>query len=930
MSENYRAALLAVLGFSDFAEQVIQAQPDVIEAWAENGGPAALPGATSMAAELAHLLGEHPDEPTLMAELRRFRDRAMLAILWRDLQGQDDLSRVLANLSHLADASIDCAFEHAYRILTDRHGTPRNSGGDAQRLVVMGMGKLGGGELNFSSDVDLILAFPEAGQTDGRRPLSNEEFFARQGRLATRLLAERTAEGFVYRVDHRLRPFGDAGRLALSFTAMEQYYQREGRNWERYAWIKARPVAGDMDTGERLLRMLRPFIYRRYLDYSAFDALRDMKAMVRAEVARRNLDDDVKLGAGGIREVEFIAQAFQLIRGGRSPELRDRRLRTVLARLAEMGLLEADIVSELDAAYVFLRRLENRLQQVADAQTHELPEDPGCRERLANSLGFDRWTDLCGQLNQHRARVKEVFAGVFEAETDAAAGTDPSRWSQDWDQAWEQAWNLADGAGQLQTALQEAGFRDAKSAAEQLIGFRSGVTYRSLGQRARRRMDRFVPGLLATVDRSPNPDTALAAVMQIVRAVASRSAYVSLLSERPKVLERLVDLCGQSPWLTDLVARHPLLLDELLDRRFTHPDLNPESIGKTLASRLRSVDAGDLEAEMESLRFSRQSQAMALAAAVLDGRLDAASVAAALTALAEAVLEQTSRLAWRDLTARYGNPGGDPAGLALIAYGTLGGGELNFTSDLDLVFLHHGSPAGAVTDGERSIGNEAFYLRVTQRILHMLSTLTPSGRLYEVDVRLRPNGQSGFLVSAISAFAEYQLNEAWTWELQALTRARWVAGDDRLRTPFEDARRAALCQRQSLEALTADVTDMRAKMRAQLDRSNAERFDLKQGLGGKVDVEFIAQWARLRWCGEHPDLLDRRGTLESLDACGALGLMEAATVEPLLHAYRAYQQQSQELALAELPQMIPTDQLTEHRAQVTSAWQALLGNSLSP
>ena len=824
----------------------------------------------------------------------------------------------MGSLSKLADCLIEAALSQAAIALRPQYGQAIDSDGTGQTLVVIGMGKLGGHELNFSSDIDLIFAFAQSGATDGPRKLSNEEYFTRLAQLLIRWLNHPTADGFVYRVDLRLRPFGAAGRIALSFNAMEQYYQREGRDWERYAWIKARPVAGDLEAGNELLRLLRPFVYRRYLDYSAFEALREMKGLIRIEVERKKARSDIKLGTGGIREIEFIAQAFQLIRGGREPVLRNRQLRPVLAQLASMGLLERELANSLDRAYCFLRTVENRLQQIADQQTHQLPTSALLQARIARSMGITDWDTLLGQLVEFRECVALCFQGIFEPDrSDQTIEPDTRRWVQAWEQAED-----SNAVAQLLTGSR---FSDLTAIAKALSDLRSGVVNRALGKRSEARLSRFVPRLLAVAASSLEPDRALLNTLKVVRSVVARSAYIALMSERPIVLDRLVTLCSASSWLSDMVARQPLLLDELIDARLIGGLPDRQQMATAFEQRLAVVERCDLEAEMEALRLARLGAIIGIAVAALDRSAHSGSVARTLTQLAEQVLTSAYQIAWRDIAARHGEPSGERPGLAIIGYGTLGGRELNFTSDLDLVFLYRGAQDNGLTRGQKPIANLQFFLRVAQRILHILTTLTGAGRLYEVDPRLRPDGNAGYLVSSLEAFASYQLETAWTWESQALTRARWVAGDLALKAEFDQARSAALLRPRDSAQLSAEVLGMRNKMRLALDRSKGKHFDLKQGVGGKVDIEFIAQWAVLRWANESPSLLGCTGAIEILEYCGERGLIKVAVTETLCAVYRAYRTCYQARALQDKSGLLEVDQFLPERKQVSSMWTDLLG-----
>ncbi|MFM7783886.1 MAG: bifunctional [glutamate--ammonia ligase]-adenylyl-L-tyrosine phosphorylase/[glutamate--ammonia-ligase] adenylyltransferase, partial [Gammaproteobacteria bacterium] len=709
-------------------------------------------------------VGDSPSEPRLQECLRALRRREMLRILWRERAALSGLVETTADLSSLAEAALELALETAHADVAARHGEPvGGQSGLPQRLVVIGMGKLGARELNLSSDIDLIFAYPESGETAGERSLSNQEFFLRVGQRLIRALDAVTKDGFVFRVDMRLRPYGDSGALVLGFDAMEQYYQDQGRDWERYAMIKARVVAGDRAAGEALLATLRPFTYRRYIDFTAIDSLRQMKSLITREVARRGQQGDVKLDAGGIREVEFIAQSFQLIRGGREPRLQERALLPVLATLGELGQLPAKAVAELREAYLFLRATEHALQGWDDAQTQALPEDTAHRERIAFALGFPRWEAFAAELARQRGCVSAYFAAVF-SEPGAAAGTPEAG-------PWQAVWRLEQAPEGLVQMLGAAGFEDAPETLRRLQLLHDSSRVQTLQPAGRERLERFMPLLLAAAARSERPSTLISRVMPLIEAVLRRSAYLALLEENPAALAQLVALCTASPWIAQELANHPLLLDELIDPLALAALPDRVRIGADLTQYMLRVPLDDLEAQMEALRHFKLANSLRCAASELTGALPLMKVSDYLSWVAEAVLSHVLSLVWHQLTVRHGVPQrapGEPCDpdFLIVAYGKLGGIELGHGSDLDLVFLHDADPV-LCTDGEKPLDNTVFFTRLGQRIIHVLTTWTALGQLYEVDMRLRPSGAKGLLVSTFRAFREYQFREAWTWEHQA-------------------------------------------------------------------------------------------------------------------------------------------------------------------
>ncbi|MFN2309533.1 MAG: bifunctional [glutamate--ammonia ligase]-adenylyl-L-tyrosine phosphorylase/[glutamate--ammonia-ligase] adenylyltransferase [Gammaproteobacteria bacterium] len=868
------------------------------------------------------------DDADLGLALRRLRRREMLRIAWRDLAGWARVEEVLEDLSALADACVGVALDTLYAWQCRELGTPRTITGTAaglpQRLIVLGMGKLGARELNFSSDIDLIFAYPEPGQLRGRRGSSHEEFFNRLSQRLIQALNDTTAEGFVYRVDMRLRPYGESGPLAMSFVALEDYYQSQGREWERYALVKARPITGDPAAVAELEALLRPFVYRRYLDFGAFEQLREMKALIQRELARRGLRQDIKLGPGGIREVEFIAQAFQLVRGGREPALRERGLLKVLAVLAERDLLPAFAAERLAEAYRFLRRVENRLQAYADEQTHQLPEDETARLRLAFTLGFADWAAFLKVLDKHRRFVHGQFDQVFSAPQAAAADTSPAAAS--FDALWTGTLDDPTARGLLATA----GCEDGDEVLRRLAAFRDSAALRALGTRGRGRLDRLMPLLLGAISEAAAPTQTFIRVLGVIEAIAGRSAYLALLVEHPMALSQLVQLCAASPWIAEQLARHPLLLDELLDPRQLYAPPTRADLAQQLALRLGQLDAEDLEQQMDALRQFQKAAMLRVAAADVMGATPLMRVSDHLTEIAEVVLGEVLDVCWRHLAARHGVPGGRlegrerPDGFVILAYGKLGGIELGYGSDLDLVFLHDGYADAARTDGAKPLDNAVFFARLGQRIIHVLNTLTPAGVLYEVDMRLRPSGASGLLVTGLPAFADYQRSEAWTWEHQALVRARPVAGDAALAAAFAAVRREVLGRPRDGATVQREVREMRERMRQELASRDPARFDLKQGTGGIADIEFMVQYLVLRYAHGHPTLLDWSDNIRLLDTLGAEGLLAPDEAAVLADAYRAFRQRVHALTLQEQPAVVAAGEFAELRARVRTLWQRVM------
>lgn len=915
------AAACRVWPASDFVARACVRDPGLLANLLDSGDLRSRyePGAYPV--RVAAALAAVQTEEALGSALRRLRQREMVRIAWRDLAGWADVAETLADLSGLADACLDGALRRLHGWQCTQWGMPRSEDGTEQALVVLGMGKLGGRELNFSSDIDLVFAYPEEGETDGPRPVSNEEFFTRLGRALIHAIGAPTADGLVFRVDMRLRPFGDSGPLVMSFAAMEEYYQSQGREWERYAMIKARAVAGDRAAGERLLQSLRPFVYRRYLDYGAFESLREMREMIAREVRRKGMEGNVKLGPGGIREIEFVGQAFQLIRGGREPALRAREILQVLEYLGQQGHLPEYAARGLRESYVFLRRVENHLQEFQDRQTHTLPTDDMGRARLALSMGHEDWAVFSRVLERHRRFVQGQFERVFAApQADAGAG------GTDLAALWQGALSEA----QALEVLQSGGFDDPGEALRLLTQFRDGRVYRTLGRQGKERMDRLMPLLLAAAVRCSHPAACLLRLVGVLEAIGGRTAYLALLVENPMALSQLVKLCAASPWIAGLLARHPILLDELLDPRTLYAPLDRAGLRRQLESQLAAIPEDDLEQQMDVLRHFKQSNVLRVAAADVAGVMPLMVVSDHLTEIAEVVLGQALSLAWHHLVQRHGRPRCRVAGelsdanFAIVAYGKLGGIELGYGSDLDLVFLHDSAGEDQYTDGAKSVDNFVFFTRLGQRIIHVLTTHTAAGVLYEVDARLRPSGSSGLLVSSFEAFADYQRTEAWTWEHQALARARVVAGDPAVARAFDELRREILMRPRDPLLLRTEVRDMRERMRTELGSHRPGWFDLKQGRGGIADIEFMVQYSVLLWAHTHPELTRYTDNIRQLDGLAHAGLMARGDVKLLADAYRAYRARVHRLTLQNEPAVVDEGEFRDFREGVCRIWRDLM------
>ncbi len=791
--------------------------------------------------------------------------------------------------------------------------------------MVLGMGKLGGGELNFSSDIDLVFLFPEHGETPGPRPMEHEEFFARVGRRVAQLLGSVTEDGFVYRVDLRLRPFGESGPKVVSFDAFEDYLQQHGRDWERYAYVKARPVFGDGPFDELYRNVLRPFVYRRYLDFGVFESLREMKELISREVERRELRDNVKLGPGGIREIEFIVQAFQLIRGGGKPALQSRSLLTALPLIAGQKLLSAAAVAELSDSYRFLRRVENRLQERNDEQTHDLPLDEVGRARLALAMGASGWEAMGTEIDRHRRRVSDHFQALIFAPATVGSADEATRALA----ALLERGLDEDGRIAL---LRGSGIRDAEAVAARLELLRGSTYWQRLDETGRRRLLTLLPALLDGIAGSEDEAVALARLIHVIERIGGRTVYLALLNENPTARRRLVELCTQSQFLTDQIAAFPLLLDELLDERLFDSVPTRADFEQDLRARMAGADADDPEQQVDLLRQFQRAAVFRVAVPDLTGRLPLMKVSDRLTDIAELIVDEALALSWDQIVAKHGLPRCGPdesaletAGLIVVAYGKLGGIELGYGSDLDLVFLHDSAGELQRTDGPKVLDNGMFFLRLVQRLVHVLSVHTAAGRLYEVDTRLRPSGKGGMLVQSIDGFGAYERQEAWTWEHQALLRARVVAGKPALRARFDALRRDLLQYAIRRDTLREDVRAMRERMRSELSGAGPGQFDLKQDDGGITDIEFLAQYWTLLWAERYPELVTFSDIIRQLESLASADLVPQATVDVLTGAYRAYRQRLHHLSLAAASNILPESEFAAERAAVSAIWNAAFG-----
>jgi glutamate-ammonia-ligase adenylyltransferase len=834
-------------------------------------------------------------EDGLKPALRRLKQRAYARIAARDLTGRAPLAEVTATMSAIAEIAVETATSVLTQALAARYGAPRSARGDEQKLIVIGMGKLGGRELNVSSDIDLIFVYPEDGDTDGARSISNFEFFTRVGRSLIAAIGEITGDGQVFRVDMRLRPNGESGPLVCSIDMLENYFITQGREWERYAWIKARPLTGDRH--DDLENVRRPFVFRKYLDFNTINAMRDLHAQIRREVARKDMATNIKLGPGGIREIEFIAQVFQLIRGGRDAALQIKPTLAVLRLLAERGQLSADAAAELTTAYEFLRKLEHRLQYLDDAQTQNLPESDEDQAMVARAMGFANFEALAAEIDDHRQNVSRHFEAVF---ADPHAG--------ERNHALEHVWHGREDDNRA-AEFSRLGYRNATAAIERLDAIRAGSRYQQMAEATRLKFDALVPRVIEAAAATAAPDEALSRTLDLLEAVSRRAAYLALLLQYPQSLRQVATIAGGSSWAAAYLKQHPVLLDELLDARILETAPDWPAFRDQLDAQLAAVEP-DTERQMDLMREAHHAQVFRLLTQDIAGLLTVERLADHLSELADIMLELAIRYAWKKLLKKHC----EVPRFAVVSYGKLGGKELGYASDLDLIFLFDDPDPDAA----------ATYAKLATRLNTWLSSQTSAGQLFETDLRLRPNGDSGLMVVSLESFRQYQLESAWVWEHQALTRARFSAGDRAIGDGFEKIRCEILCKERDLAKLREDVLAMRQKM-YDAHGGKSALFDLKHDPGGIIDVEFIVQYLVLGHARAHHELTANRGNIALLRMAAEAGLIPAELADKVRDAYREYRRLQHGLRLNNLPARVDAGPIAGRIEAVRTLWNLVFG-----
>ena len=907
-----------VLALSEFVSNTIYSYPKECCQLIEQG---ALDD-PSFHIEPASYVKEYVDDKLsdfdLKRRLRVLRRIHYMAIAWRDLCGFADINEVFEKLSSLAEAVVLRLLEVVRSQLKKVYGDAFDSDGSPLPLLVIGMGKLGGRELNFSSDIDLIFTYPMEGETSGPRVVTFREFFSKIVQRMANFLSDITSDSFCYRIDLRLRPFGDAGAIVNSFDALQVYYETQGRTWERYALVKGRILgqSEELDSyAAELTSMLRPFVYRRYLDYGAIQSLRKLKHLIESEVRRRCLNNNFKLGKGGIREIEFISQAFALMRGGRYTELREESLRKSLKNIISLDLIPREICEKLDESYVYLRRLENIIQEISDKQTQNLPDNSKDMARVVAAMNYDSEEHFRADLDEVMQFVHEEFKKVVADEEDSEEDY------KNFD-LWEADSDLEEMCAELEPHMVNK--ENTRDMAGDIITLKTSLARMPVGPVGRETLLELMPKVIYLIAKEQQSAALFKRMSGLIEKIALRTPYIQLLRDKNEVLERFIELLKENHFASELITSHPILLDELfIPQYFTKPP-SPDEFLSMLQEQLLRIDRDDLEAVMEELRLFKKIMVFRIALSDKAGKLPLMKISDALTWLAEALIKELIVIAWELNVQKYGEPEGrsvnDP-GIAVIGYGKLGGIELGYKSDLDMVFLKRAGDG--VTNGENGVPESIFYQRLIQRIMHLATTTTVGGILYDLDMRLRPDGDTGVLISDTDSFDLYQKGRAWTWEHQALVRARPIAGSADIIEKFNQIREEVIRAEKDDKKLKEDVVGMREKMRSHLDRSSDKLYDIKHGVGGMIDIEFISQYLLLKYAPIYPQMKLWSDNVRILEECSNLGIVDKSITDELIAAYIDIRQVYHELSLADLPRLISVADRIPATYRVEEIWKKI-------
>ncbi len=874
---------------------------------------------------LSSILSNNETEESFAKKIRIFRIREAVKIGFADIIGRFDLFATVKRLSALADSIIEKTLDFLYGRYCLIYGHPQSESDERQFPIILGMGKLGGKELNFSSDIDLVFAYAEEGQTNGEeKSITNKAFFTKLFAKLIDIIDNITDDGFAFRVDMRLRPYGENGPIVMSSDAMEDYYQTQGREWERYAFIKARVCAGDKNAGIRLLKTLHPFIYKKYLDYGTIESLRGMKDKIDSEAAKKGFKNNIKLGKGGIREIEFFGQIFQLIRGGIDTDLQKREICAILTLLEQKKYITKEVSDSLICAYIFLRNTEHRLQEFADAGTHTIPSETKQILRLAYSLDFSGASDFLSVLNEHRKNVGFYFSALLFPEKKDAKKTD-NLMEKELKYLWE---NLEDGQESL-NILKKIGYKKSDKIYQLLKGLNKDILSEAVSVKGKARLIKLIPELLIEAVNLAEPEITLKRIFALIKTIIKRTCYLSLFLENHSALKQLIKLANGSSWIISLLTKHPLLLDELIDHRTLYAPPQKADLKKELDFRISRFAPDDIESQMDEARIFKRVNMLRIAAAEVTNIISVKEASYKLCGIADAILEKVLDILWKQLVSRYGAPNCAidqeicDKGFVAIAYGKLGGEEISYGSDLDIVFLHSGKKGR--TAGDDAIDNAAFFSRFGQRTLHFLSSRTSAGILYKTDMRLRPSGASGLLVSHIDSFKEYQKNQAWTWEHQSLVRARPVAGNRLLFERFNLIRKKILCKKRDKDKLAKDIVDMRERVREEKMYKKQDKFDLKQGFGGIVDIEFLIQYLVLLNAFFYPDILENTNNMKFIRRFEKIGILSGDYAKILKKGYIEYRAAIHRSNLAEKKGLVNADNFKIIRKEIIKIWEYFFG-----
>ncbi len=902
---EFKAALQRLALGSNYAVIQLTKYPDLI------AGLQHCSGFTLEPEQLISALEGLADPDQIKQQLRRFRHRKLVQIIYLDVCRDQSVADSLQQLSDLADLLIRQAQARAEAIVAAKHGQPLDQQGEPMQMNIIGMGKLGGGELNFSSDIDLICTYSEEGQLKGFGQLSHSQFFTNVVKLFKQLLNDTTADGFVYRVDLRLRPWGDSGPVVISHSAFEHYYQLHGREWEQYAMVKARVITGSDADKAYLQSILQPFVYRRYHDYRVFDGLAQLKHKIDQQARRKGVGRNIKIGQGGIREIEFYVQAFQILKGGRNHLLQTPSLYRAIRVLSEQEITERETLAEMQESYNFLRSLENRIQMMNDQQTHEVPEKPNLRQRISLVMGFTDWEQLEQELTRHQQRVNATFSSLF---------------SQDDEQAQPLvAVNLDEiSDDQHLELIEQMGFRQPQQIHQSLQAFYQSKALIYMSDKAKTRFRVFYPELLKLIAKHPQQSELLDKMLALLSSISGRSVYFELLYQNIPLLMKLVDLFDSSNWIADEVTRHPFLLEHLLYPAQLSDRFDQTSLQQELQIQLQNV-SGDAEMELDVLRQFKRTQTIEIATAEIADQIDTRQVSVYLSELAQILLQAIYALSWEELTTQYGSPQCvideqtlTPS-MGIIAYGKLGGQELHYQSDLDIIFLHNSAGSKQQTSGDRVIDNATFFSRLAQKIISRITLLTAAGKLYEIDTRLRPDGASGMLVSSISAFTQYQLDKAWVWEHQAITRARYIAGNPAIESLFEDIRQQAITLQREEAELQQDIIQMREKIYQTKNPPETDNIDIKHSRGGLVDIEVMVQYWVLRHANKFASLTQTTDNVGLITELRRLDLIPADYLQ-LAEIYQTFHKWLHTQVLQNQSAELPIDKVRHEIDLVRTCW----------